>query len=487
MPLVFQTTAVTPAQAIETVVPAAMNSQCVLVGTNLYYLTTAEVGATGPGPPAYEGNLWVMKSSDNGFTWSQVGNVALALAQNPISLCVTGTIIRFVTIDQATGQIVILNWQTATDTLLANSALGPVAAGNPLRPLSAVAYSDGTILAVYSDSSLPENGMAVIYTPGSDSWGAPSQFFAGSDPVALVKEHATDRAYCFFMTAAGTALGCLTITNPLTFGAVTAISIPWSALLDGQAYRPGLPCINGVDAEIIFPFLSTGDSNNVPANVLSVARAACDANPTFTFEVVNATATLPAGQFLTCWLGFSQCGSVAISSGGLLYVFFVAINTLSAQDPATVGYLYYQQNSGPGLGWGSPVNVVTTAVPNAYAQLSPVTLSPTAFGLFTSTFDAPAFFSAVGNDKYNSLANFFLSTGAAPPLGIACGNPPGGTSGTPYSHAFPASSGTPPYTFAITAGSLPPGLTLDPATGIVSGTPTVPGTFPFTIQVTDSA
>lgn len=71
-------------------------------------------------------------------------------------------------------------------------------------------------------------------------------------------------------------------------------------------------------------------------------------------------------------------------------------------------------------------------------------------------------------------------------LGIFCGNPPGGRVSVPYSHTFPAGAGEPPYTFAITAGALPDGLTLNPATAEVTGTPTAPGTFTFTVTVTDS-
>jgi len=57
-----------------------------------------------------------------------------------------------------------------------------------------------------------------------------------------------------------------------------------------------------------------------------------------------------------------------------------------------------------------------------------------------------------------------------------------------YSSAFTASGGTPPYTtYTITTGSLPPGLTLNSATGAVTGTPTTVGTYPFTGKVTDSA
>jgi hypothetical protein len=58
--------------------------------------------------------------------------------------------------------------------------------------------------------------------------------------------------------------------------------------------------------------------------------------------------------------------------------------------------------------------------------------------------------------------------------------------GTAYSHAFPASGGTPPYAFSIDAGASPPGLHLNGATGVASGTPTASGTFYFTIGVVDS-
>ncbi|MBI3097824.1 MAG: fibronectin type III domain-containing protein, partial [Planctomycetes bacterium] len=54
------------------------------------------------------------------------------------------------------------------------------------------------------------------------------------------------------------------------------------------------------------------------------------------------------------------------------------------------------------------------------------------------------------------------------------------------SQALSASGGNSPYTWAITVGSLPAGLTLSPATGVISGVPTSVGTPAFTVQVTDS-
>jgi hypothetical protein len=64
---------------------------------------------------------------------------------------------------------------------------------------------------------------------------------------------------------------------------------------------------------------------------------------------------------------------------------------------------------------------------------------------------------------------------------------PAGTAGTAYSQTLTASTGTPPYTWSVSSGSLPPGLSLDPTTGVVSGTPTQPGSFSFTAQVADSS
>lgn len=48
---------------------------------------------------------------------------------------------------------------------------------------------------------------------------------------------------------------------------------------------------------------------------------------------------------------------------------------------------------------------------------------------------------------------------------------PPATVGEPYTGRLTAVAGTPPYTWSITEGSLPAGLTLDPATGEITGTP----------------
>jgi hypothetical protein len=60
---------------------------------------------------------------------------------------------------------------------------------------------------------------------------------------------------------------------------------------------------------------------------------------------------------------------------------------------------------------------------------------------------------------------------------------PNGTVGTPYSQTLTAAGGSGALTWSISTGALPGGITLSSA-GSLSGTPTVPGTFTFTVGVT---
>ncbi len=63
---------------------------------------------------------------------------------------------------------------------------------------------------------------------------------------------------------------------------------------------------------------------------------------------------------------------------------------------------------------------------------------------------------------------------------------PGATVGVAYNQTFSATGGTTPYTFAISTGALPAGLTLNTTTGALTGTPTAAGTFNFTVLATDA-
>jgi len=84
------------------------------------------------------------------------------------------------------------------------------------------------------------------------------------------------------------------------------------------------------------------------------------------------------------------------------------------------------------------------------------------------------------------VAAFTYTPIPPPPLTITSPLPPQATINRAYSWSMTAANGSPPYSWAVTSGTLPPGLSLAASTGVISGTPTTAGNYPYTITVTDS-
>lgn len=74
----------------------------------------------------------------------------------------------------------------------------------------------------------------------------------------------------------------------------------------------------------------------------------------------------------------------------------------------------------------------------------------------------------------------------SPPLVVADQNLPSLNVGLDIRIPLRASGGVQPYQWSLTGGELPPGLNLDPA-GYLFGRPLKPGSYEFTLAVTDSA
>jgi hypothetical protein len=115
-----------------------------------------------------------------------------------------------------------------------------------------------------------------------------------------------------------------------------------------------------------------------------------------------------------------------------------------------------------------------------------INLSGDAVGVLSGYNAGPGYDQATGLGSVN-VAN--LVNNSTSPLQITTTSASFSTGivGTAYSPVtLTATGGVPPYTWSITSGALPAGLTLNSATGSISGTPTGSGTFPFTVQALDS-
>jgi len=77
-------------------------------------------------------------------------------------------------------------------------------------------------------------------------------------------------------------------------------------------------------------------------------------------------------------------------------------------------------------------------------------------------------------------------TASVTPVQVTTSTLAAGQTGTAYSATLAASGGTTPYSWSLSSGSLPAGLTLS-SSGQISGTPTTAGSSSFTVKVSDSS
>ena len=105
----------------------------------------------------------------------------------------------------------------------------------------------------------------------------------------------------------------------------------------------------------------------------------------------------------------------------------------------------------------------------------------------TPTANGTATFSIQVTDHVNATATQQFALTIGPGLVITSGSTlPSGTLAKAYQPlTLAAVGGTQPYTWSLSSGSTPAGLSLS-ANGVLSGTPTVAGAFTFTVQVKDS-
>lgn len=119
-------------------------------------------------------------------------------------------------------------------------------------------------------------------------------------------------------------------------------------------------------------------------------------------------------------------------------------------------------------------------------SLSGATLSGTPTTLGSFTFGIRLTDSSTGTGSYAEVEMVTLQVVPPPTIVVNPATIPGAAVGVAYTQTFTGSGGTAPYTFTITAGALPAGLSLNTTTGALTGTPTAAGPFNFTVRATDA-
>jgi len=158
------------------------------------------------------------------------------------------------------------------------------------------------------------------------------------------------------------------------------------------------------------------------------------------------------------------------------------ITTPSALPGATVNQPYTTTLQATGGTTPYTWSVLSGTLPPGFTLLANGTIQGTATGPGTFVFTAQVSDSTVPS----LVASREFSLTVYDKLAVTTETLPDGTAAVPYSVTLAAAGGTPPFTWSLSDGTLPPGLTLSSA-GVLSGTPTATGTFTFTVRVTDSS
>ena len=258
-----------------------------------------------------------------------------------------------------------------------------------------------------------------------------------------------------------TAVGPPTIT-------LTPTTLP-SGLV-GASYSQGVTASGGTApyTYTLSGALPTGVIFNTITGVLSGTPSAAGSFP------ITVTAT--------------DAGANPGSQSYVLTVTPPTITLAAISVPAGTVGAAYSQSVATATGGIAPYAYAITAgsLPAGLSMSSAGIISgvPTAGGSFNFTLTATS--SSTGAGAPHTGSRGYTLVVNPPTIAVAPASLPAATAGAAYSQNLSASGGTAGYTFAVTAGALPPGMTLSSA-GVLSGTPTASNMFNFTVTATDSS
>ena len=390
-----------------------------------------------------------------------------------------------------TGQVTSTNGGTgnsASATLQANSppAITPVnlsrAAGS--APLT-------TTIATANDVETPKNQLVVqISTDGTNFFDSVT---AGNVIVALVDQNAG--AANVNPAAAGDVIAAITTPCNATAGPLNLFLRVTDS--DGQMdTKPWTLTITPNPSPVLSYINQTVTAGTTPT--INPAIAPSD-NGTITSILLQSVA--PNNGGLTVSVN-NVTGQVQVTGASLIGSYVVNIAATDNCSATTMAMLTVNVVC-PTITL-SPASLPNTTVNTAYAQTISASPSGGSYTFAVTSGSLPAGLTLNSNGSFSGAPtvsgtfNFRVTTTGfggctafrdyslvviCPSITINPASLPGGSVGTAYNQTV-AGSPAGAYSYSVTSGSLPAGLTLNASTGAITGTPTTTGSFNLTITAT---
>ncbi|MEO4001766.1 putative Ig domain-containing protein [Mesorhizobium sp. CAU 1732] len=303
-----------------------------------------------------------------------------------------------------------------------SGTLPPGITMEPTGLLTGTPFSPGsyTFSVIVTDSTIGD-GPYVASFPYSLTIAPASLSLSPTVPDAILGQ-----AYSHALSATG---GTAPYTFTLLYGA-----LPEGLSLGPDGLISGAPRQEGMIHFVVFAQDSTGGT---PIN----------GSRTYSMSVAPPTITLAPASLRNAQVGAPYSALITASGG-------------------TAPYTY----SATGL----PTGLILDAASGAISG------TPSSAGSFNVVVTATDAHLSSGSNS------FVLHVDAALAVSPPAGAMPSATVGTPYSLTINGSGGATPYSYSLSAGALPDGLTLDPATGAIAGTPITSGLYPFDITLIDA-
>ena len=232
---------------------------------------------------------------------------------------------------------------------------------------------------------------------------------------------------------------------------------------------------------------TVGDRNLIPNIVVTALllcltglTAACGSLPSQSAGTTNASTPSTA-------LSLSPNSATVASQEQLQFIARISGTPNTAVTwSATAGTI---SNSGfftaPKVTSNTPVIITATSVANRVIPGN-ANASESMIGRNASS-DNPVIISVsnVGNVSSHASATVMVTPPA--PVAVATSSLRAADASTQYTAPLSATGGIAPYTWSLATGALPSGIHLLPSSGVITGTTTLTGSYPFTAKVTDAA